>query len=210
MSRNQPETPTDPRVRRTRDRLGDALIGLLLEKPFEAITVQQVLDRAGVGRSTFYLHYRDKHDLLVSDMDEFLERMASQLERGAEASRRVAPVRELFRHAGEQCSLHAALSASGRLADFLDLAQGHFARGIERRLAGQAAARHLTAAQRALLSQAMAGALLALLSWWIERDAPESPESMDETFHAMVWQGVGAAAPSLDFPRTASTTPRSA
>lgn len=44
---------TDARVRRTRDALGDALVALMQEKPFDTITVQDVLDRAHVGRSTF-------------------------------------------------------------------------------------------------------------------------------------------------------------
>src|ERR1035438_4682376 len=75
----------DRRVRRTRDRLGDAIIGLMQEKPFETLTVQQVLARAGVGRSTFYSHYRDKDDLFLSDLEEFLEMMSTLiLRRSAE------------------------------------------------------------------------------------------------------------------------------
>src|ERR1051326_4229046 len=84
------------RVLRTRDRLGDALIALMQEKPFGAITVQEVLDRAGVSRSTFYVHYRDKNDLFLSDADEFLEAIAMKLSRSKEKSERVAPVREFF------------------------------------------------------------------------------------------------------------------
>jgi AcrR family transcriptional regulator len=63
------------------------------EKRFETITVQQVLDRAGVGRSTFYTHYRDKNDLLLSDWEDFLEGMSTLLLRRRENSDRVAPVR---------------------------------------------------------------------------------------------------------------------
>jgi len=50
----------DKRVRRTHERLGSALIELIQEKPIDDVTVQEVLDRASVGRSTFYLHFRDK------------------------------------------------------------------------------------------------------------------------------------------------------
>src|SRR6202140_3209752 len=91
----------DRRVRRTRDALGDALITLMQEKPFETITVQQVLDRAGIGRSTFYAHYRDKNDLFLSDLEDFLGSMSTLLLRQREASNRVAPVRELFAHVAE-------------------------------------------------------------------------------------------------------------
>jgi AcrR family transcriptional regulator len=71
----------DARVRRTRDALGDALLTLMQEKAFETITVQEVLDRAGIGRSTFYAHYRDKNDLFLSDLEDFLEPMSTVLMR---------------------------------------------------------------------------------------------------------------------------------
>src|SRR5678816_1262765 len=89
---------TDARVRRTRDALGDALVALMQEKPFDSITVQDVLDRAHVGRSTFYTHYSDKDDLLMSDADEFFELVSMSLSAHGDASERVFPVREFFSH----------------------------------------------------------------------------------------------------------------
>ena len=53
----------DPRVKRTRQLLGQALQALLAEKPFEAISVQDITERATVNRATFYAHYQDKFDL---------------------------------------------------------------------------------------------------------------------------------------------------
>ena len=64
---------TDLRIRRTRERLGAALIALIEEKTVDNVSVREVLDRAQVGRSTFYLHYQDKNDLLVSQMENGLE-----------------------------------------------------------------------------------------------------------------------------------------
>ena len=61
----------DARTRRTCERLGIALIDLIQEKPVAEVTVQDVLTRAEVGRSTFYLHYRDKDDLLLSQLEQF-------------------------------------------------------------------------------------------------------------------------------------------
>src|SRR5258707_11646071 len=83
---------TDARVKRTRDQLGNALIQLIVEKPINDVTVQDVLDRAQVGRSTFYLHYRDKDDLLVSQLEMFLEMMSTSLSVRKDKSNRVAPV----------------------------------------------------------------------------------------------------------------------
>jgi AcrR family transcriptional regulator len=124
----------DRRVRHTRDALGDALIALMQENTFESITVQQVLDRAGVGRSTFYAQYRDKDDLFLSDLEDFLEMMSTLLIRQQEASTRIVPVREFFAHVAEMRQLLSALTSAGKLRDFQEMAQGYFARAIEQRL----------------------------------------------------------------------------
>src|SRR6476660_8751547 len=56
----------DRRVARSRRALKEALTDLILEEGFEAVTVQDVIDRADVGRSTFYAHFLDKDDLLMA------------------------------------------------------------------------------------------------------------------------------------------------
>lgn len=180
---------TDARVQRTRDALGDALIALMLEKPFDTITVQDVLDRAHVGRSTFYSHYSDKDDLLMSDADEFYERVAMGLSARGEQSERVFPVKEFFSHIVEARKLVNALSSSGKMQDSLELARAHFARGIERRLAELPRGQSIPVGERAAVAFAHAGALLSLLTWWVDRDMKQSPAAMDALFHRIVWGG---------------------
>ena len=128
------ERRVDRRVGRTRARLGQALRKLMEQRPLEKISVQDVIELAGVSRSAFYAHYDDKVDLLLSDMDEFLERMAMLLVVRSEQSNRIAPVHEFFAHVGEAEEIRGALARSERLQDFFDLAVEHFARGIELRL----------------------------------------------------------------------------
>src|SRR6266567_6951361 len=180
----------DERIRRTHDRLGSALVQLIQEKPIDDVTVQEVLDRASVGRSTFYLHFRDKNDLLLSQLEKFLEMMSTVLSIRKEESHRVVPVVELFAHIGNQKKIYRALAESGRLNDFFDLAQGYFARGIERRLRESRRCSHLLHHELGARAYALAASLLALLKWWLDRGAKESPQSMDELFHRMVWEGV--------------------
>ena len=180
----------DQRVRRSRDALGDALVELIQEKTFDSITVQDVLDRAGVGRSTFYAHYKDKNDLWLSDVEEFLEMMAGALSRGRAKSERVFPVNELFTHVADQGKLLDALSESGRLHDFLELAQGCFARGIERRLGEVERSKHLPQELRTAMGQALAGALLSLLRSWMAQSSRKSAKEMDVLFHQLVFCGV--------------------
>jgi AcrR family transcriptional regulator len=180
----------DERSRRTRDRLGHALITLILEKPIEETTVQEVLDRASVGRSTFYLHFRDKNDLLLSQLEHFLEIMSTALIVRKEKSHRVVPVAELFEHIGGQNKIYRALSDANRLHDFFDLAQGYFARGIEQRLRESKRLPNLPQKELDAHVVALAGSLLSLLRWWIDRGEKESPRAMDEIFHRMVWTGL--------------------
>lgn len=181
---------SDPRARRTRERLGGALIQLILQKPIDAITVQEVLDRANVGRSTFYVHYRDKNDLLFSQLEMFLDVMSTRLSRTREDSKRVVAVAEIFEHIGGQNRMYRALAESGQLQDFFDMAQDAFARGIARRLRESGRATGLRRDELAARSMLLAGGLLALLRWWIDRGAKESPKAMDAVFHRLVWDGV--------------------
>ena len=178
---------TDARVRRTRDALGDALVALMQEKPFETITVQDVLDRAHVGRSTFYSHYSDKDDLLMSDADDFYERVSFALSAQGDKSDRVFPVKEFFSHIAEARRFVNALSSSGKMQENLELARGHFARGIERRMAEMPRGRSISESERPAIAFAHAGALLSLLTWWIDRGMHQSPAEMDELFHRIVW-----------------------
>ena len=180
----------DARVRRTRDQLGYALIELIQEKPINDVTVQDVLDRAKVGRSTFYLHYRDKDDLLVSQLEMFLETMSNVLSVRKEKSNRVAPVAEMFAHIGNQNKLYRVLSDSGHLKNFFDLAEGFFARGIERRLKESSRLASLPQRELAARASALSGSLLSLLRWWLDRGEKETPEAMDEMFHRMDWTGL--------------------
>ena len=181
---------TDARVRRTRDALGDALVALMQEKPFDTITVQDVLDRAKVGRSTFYSHYSDKDDLLMSDTEEFFESVAMLLSVRGDESDRVFPVREFFSHIVEAKQFLDALMSAGKFNDNMELARGMFARGIERRLSELPRGRGIPAAERPAIAFAHAGALLSLLTWWIDRGMRQPPAEMDQLFHKMVWKGV--------------------
>jgi AcrR family transcriptional regulator len=189
----KPKPRMDRRARRTRDALGDALIDLMQERPFKSIKVQDVLVRAGVGRSTFYTHYCGKDDLFLSDVEDFWEAISTMLERSGEDSKRVAPVGELFTHVAEAKVFRDALVASGKVHDVMELGQGQFARAIEQRLMKLSTAKGTPPGQFAAAAHALAGALFSSLSWWIDRGMPLSAAEMDCAFHRLVWSGVNAS-----------------
>ena len=196
MSRNAATTPEkkqrkpDERARRTRQRLGMAFVELIHEKPIEDVTVQDVLDRTSIGRSTFYLHFRDKNDLLLSQLEMFLQHMSTWLIRCKEQSHRVMPVEEMFDHIASQRAFWRILADAGRLPDFFDLAQLYFARGIQQRLKESKRLPRLPRIEMAARASALAGSLISLLRWWMDRGAKEPAAAMDQLFHKMVWNGL--------------------
>lgn len=183
----------DRRIRRTRDRLGDALVELMQEQRFDTITVQRVLDRAEVGRSIFHAHFRDKDDLFPSDANESFESMAALLSHRADASERIAPVREMLAHLADVRPSYDALVASGRTHEDMALGEEHFARGIERRLVELPRWRDVAPERRAAMAPALAGAFMSLISGWIRGGMRESPAEMDELFLSLAWSGVRCA-----------------
>ena len=189
---------TDRRVERTQQALTFALVELALSKPWSKITVQDLLDRAGVGRSTFYSHYRSKEDLLLKSFVQMLDLMDACLDgdgagtSGGAGGGRVAAVAELFQHVGEVTAFHRALARAHVLERLFLVGAQHMSRHIERRLAALAGEGSSGggAPSLAVAAQAHAGSLFALLRWWIDQAAPHSPEEMDRMFHALVRGGL--------------------
>ena len=177
------------------------------EKPFETITVQHVLDRAKVSRSTFYAHYSDKNDLFLSDVEEFFEMFSTALIRHGDTSTRVAPVQEFFAHVADMRQFLTAMTASEKVRDVMELGQGHFARAIDQRLATLPATRHLSPTRRSAIAHASAGSLFSLLNWWLYHGASASPAQMDALFHQTLWSGI--TPPAKRPASTATAAPKS-
>jgi AcrR family transcriptional regulator len=206
----------DRRVRQTRDALGDALVKLMHAKPFEEITVQHILDGAGVSRSTFYTHFSDKNDLFLSDAEDFFEMMASALSEHRDKSRRLAPVREMFEHAAEWRPFLKAMTEAGKIQDVMEIGRECFARGIARRIeemggkepvkdtgrkvevrvsgAGPREPGGMPRSVATPVSQMLAGSLMGLLAWWLHAGQGLTATEMEERFHDLAWAGLGRAA----------------
>ena len=172
----------DPRISRSTHALGAALVELMLERNFNDITVQSILDRAGVSRSTFYAHFRNKDDVLHSRY----ERMFGWLEEKLETSpseTRVAPVAEFLDHLVVAGPVIASLRTSGQLDRMLDLGVAYFARMIEARIT--AIPGTTPPAPPSLVSRMLAGALMEMIKWWDDHRASAAPAQMDATFQAL-------------------------
>src|SRR5215471_10238646 len=102
----------DRRRERTRRLLGDALVELIREKGYGAITVSDIIERANVGRSTFYAHYHDKDDLFLGEMDRVIDVLGQNVLHHSHEGNFLFPSLGLFRHVGEEYELYKALTWS--------------------------------------------------------------------------------------------------
>lgn len=182
----------DRRSQRTRQLLSEALIGLLVERRYDLISVQDILDRANVGRSTFYAHYHDKEDLLVSEFQRMLDHLTQQIAKRTDGDGPALPSLGLFRHVRDHQRLYKAL-LWGRGIDLLfKRGHAHLSGLIEAQLTVLAADQP-PGVPVPIAAHALAGTLLTLLQWWLDHDMPYSPEEMDAFYQQLALPGALAA-----------------
>ena len=185
-----PEVKEDRRIQRTRELLRSAMVSLIREQGFEVLTVQHIIDRANVGRSTFYAHFKSKEDLLTGSVEMVRSTLRRIQLRAASGSanpgeRMLAFAHELFAHAEQHRDVFAAMlgKRSGTvfqhhlhrmLADLVredvDSSVSHKKRDIMRVEA---------------VVQFVAGGLLGLLVSWQDKLARFSVDDMDALFRRM-------------------------
>jgi AcrR family transcriptional regulator len=188
----------DRRVERTRRLLHEALMALILEKGYEAVTVQDILDRADLGRSTFYSHYRHKDELLLSGFDHLRAMLEEQHRSPASAGARgkgadFSLSLELFRHARENHGLYKAMvgKQSGRM--IMRQAQSYLAALVREHLEATLKSRKNPPMPLDLAAHWIVSSFFSLLTWWLDRNLPFTAEKMDELFRKLTLPGAEAA-----------------
>jgi AcrR family transcriptional regulator len=166
--------------------LSEALVGLIQEKRFDSITVQDVIDRADVGRATFYAHFRDKEDLFLSAWTGLLDWFVSGIEWEKAGEGRFMPVRDLFQHAQEFQPFYRALALSRKTDSIFNTGLGYLTARIEHDLTLFLASRPQPSVLIPVLANYMASEILGLLRWWLEHNRPYTPGRMDEMFHELI------------------------
>lgn len=182
----------DRRIQRTRQLLQDALIAVTLEKGFEAVTVQDVIDHANVGRSTFYAHFHDKEDLLLSGFDHLREEFEKYLLNvSADSSDPWALSLAMFQHAAGQRQLYKALAGKqgGNIA--LPHIQKYLSAVLLSHIKNQMGKRE-QAIPLEIVAHYIANSYISLLTWWLDSDSPYSPEEMDDFYRQLVEPGINA------------------
>ncbi len=182
----------DRRIRRTRQLLQDALLALILEKGYDKLTVQDVIDRANVGRSTFYAHFQDKEDLLLSGFEHWRTRFEEHLlKQPADSESPWALSLSILRHAQHQRPLYKALAGKQRGNVALAHIQKYLSVSLRDHLKLQLA-EGKSDVPLEIMVHYIATSFISLLAWWLDNDAPYSAEQMIDFYRRLVQPGIGA------------------
>lgn len=187
--------PVDRRVRRTRELLRGALLSLVQEKGYERITVQDILDRADIGRSTFYAHYRDKDELLLAGFEDIRSALAAEREAAEQGTGArgafLQPLLAVFRHVGQHRHLWEALSRKGGSEIVTRILHGSVADLVREHFRSQFPKAKRDDPNLEAAMRFVAGACMELLMWWLQNeDVTYSAEEIHSIFRRLATQGV--------------------
>lgn len=172
----------DRRSQRTQQTLINALIELLDKNNYDSISINDIVARANVGRSTFYAHYQSKDDLLKSGFERVLEMLLNHLSLDESDQTLRLDTTHLFQHARGHYELYRTLVwGSGHELLTRD---GHarLSAKFQEHLAVQLIGKPEPSIPLTVLCYAMAGNLLILLQWWLDNKMPYTPDKMDAIF----------------------------
>jgi AcrR family transcriptional regulator len=180
----------DRRVQRTRDVLHRALISLMIEKGYEAITVQDIIDRANVGRSTFYSHYVGKQDLLMSGLKNLSKQLlthqrAALAQKGSFRERGFGFSLAFFEHVHSHRDVYHAIV--GRQSGTVVMSElralvADLARNDLKTLSSKDRSADLP---KNAVIQFVVGALMSVVTWWLDERSKLSPAEADAIFRRL-------------------------
>ena len=182
-------TRTDRRAQRTRKTLQETLIELMGEKPYDAITIQDIADRADIGRTTFYLHFSTKDELFISCHEAMVRQFPIAPLHPLSREELLSPeapagMTFAYKHLEEARPLLYAIFQGKDSLFIMRRIRDWNAQEIETNLR-KAFAEAATTIPLDVLANYLAGAQIALLHWWLEKRQPHTLENLAQTFHRL-------------------------
>lgn len=166
----------DPRVVRTLGAMGTAIAAELAARPFHALTVQHILDRAGVSRATFYAHFRNKEDALDWSFERMFRGFEAGMDRSTTARRRLLPLRELLEHMREAGAVVESMRVSGQLDRLWDYGTELCAELILRRSSEEWGRREQLDPR--LAARMLVAAAMEMACWWVDGARTARPDAI--------------------------------
>lgn len=180
-----PARAPDRRIQRTRQLLLGALLQLIQEVDYEAITVQDILDRANVGRSTFYAHFQDKEALLLSGAEALREMFAGFQPQLALDDRTWDFSLALFQHAEAQRPAFKALLGKKAGNVVLKHIQTTLAAYLKKGFQAAYPSKKAAAVPLDVFVQYFVSTFLGLFTWWLDNDFPCPAEQINAYYRRL-------------------------
>ena len=189
---NSKETMTqkiDRRVQRTQQQLSAALIALTLEKGYEAVSIRDITQRAGVGYATFFRHYKDKDALLIDVLTAFIQELKQLLAQSAEPSS-AAEGALIFTHVHQQRDLYRILLRGQGTQAIL----AHIQEITAQELLAAHTPQPNSPVPPEIAAHHVAVAAMALIKWWLDHDMPYAPQQMGVIYSELIMRPTQAVA----------------
>lgn len=186
----------DRRVQRTQQLLEGALLSLIKEKDFDTVSVQEIIDRANIGRATFYAHYDSKEDLLASGF-QGLQETLKECQREVLSRARTVDERlfafsyHLLAHAHEHRDIFPAMVSQRGGAAIQHLLRQILVNVIREEVKAMGARNAKVPPE--VTVQFVAGGLFGLLMWWMASKMRLSVEEVNDIFRRLAIPAVKAA-----------------
>ncbi|HNB40847.1 MAG TPA: TetR/AcrR family transcriptional regulator [Anaerolineales bacterium] len=198
MPRKSSPVNIDPRIKRTRRLLRDALVSLILKKDFASITIREVTERAEVAYITFYRHFESLDQLLMEVLDEGLVELMSHIEALAKLSDPSSLETEgrlIFEYVGQKADLFRILLKSQSVTRVRKKVVSNISAIFQKscvpleRLGNQVTIN--------MASNHIATSLLSLIEWWLENNMKPSPIEMGKVYKSLIIDSTVGAVSSL-------------
>lgn len=177
----------DRRTLKSRQFIHEALFSLMQEKAYNKITIQDIIDRANVGRSTFYAHFEDKEALLLSSIEHLFSALKQYVKSYTElGDTRLIPIVELFEHIKENSRLIKGLLKAKSAELFFEKAQAYWNQEIKEYLYSRLPEGSEPKVPVEILTNHISSTLIFLLKWWVSNKMSYTPQQMDRYFQELI------------------------
>lgn len=181
----------DRRIERTITALRDALMALIVEQGYDSITIQDITNRANVARATFYLHFKDKDDLMFSGMKLIYDQLADSINANSDNLDDFASPQD-FLHVAQYADFYAAMLSPRGSMGFLVRTRAYLQELTEPMLERLLPPNVTPRIPLSLMAAYCAGIQISLIWWWVENRMPIPPEEMGRiglmiSLHGLSW-----------------------
>ena len=184
----------DRRIQRTKKALREAVLELVVEIGFEKLTIERITEHANLGRTTFYLHYADKYELLLDSLQAQINCLFNEIYSPENIEKWLSegddPRKLVFIHAAENPKLYNLLFTNQVSGTVFNQFRNHISSIFETiTLAIQERDNLSPKIPNVVVSNYVSGALVGLISWWLENDMPYPPEEIYQMYHTLLVEG---------------------